>query len=93
MYYIQLEKLESDLSLSCLIWRIVKANEVNNISLRSVDSQEKMNIDYKQSGTTANIEINVVKKLVLNDVEYNIGFLDDNYFLFTPDRSGIDEAN
>lgn len=92
MYYIQLSNLESDTSLACLVWRVVKNMTVDNIGIITHTSQEKMSIEYTSGGVTAELEINVVKKLQLNGEEYNIGFLDDNYFLYTQDRSGIDEA-
>lgn len=92
MYYIQLTNLESDTSLACLVWRIVKNMNVDSIGILTPNSPEKMNIEYTSGGVTAELEINVVKKLQLNGEEYNIGFLDDNYFLYRQDRSGIDEA-
>lgn len=92
MYYIQLSNLESDTSLTCLVWRVVKNMNVSSIGMNTPNSQEKMSIEYTSGGTTAELEINVVKKLQLNGEEYNIGFLDDNYFLYQADRSGIDEA-
>lgn len=92
MYYIQLTNLESDTSLACLVWRVVKNMSVDNIGMNTPNSQEKMSIEYTSGGVTAELEINVVKKLQLNGVQYNIGFLDDNYFLYQADRSGIDEA-
>lgn len=92
MYYIQLNNIESDTSLACLVWRIAKNTNVDSIGLVTPISPEKMNIDYISGGVTAEIEINVVKKLQLNGMQYNIGFLDDNYFLYQADRSGIDEA-
>lgn len=92
MYYIQLTNLESDTSLACLVWRVVKNMSVDNIGMNTPNSQEKMSIEYTSGGVTAELEINVVKKLQLNGEEYNIGFLDDNYFLYRQDRSGIDEA-
>lgn len=92
MYYIQLTNLESDTSLACLVWRVVKNMSVDNIGMNTPNSQEKMSIEYTSGGVTAELEINVVKKLQLNGIQYNIGFLDDNYFLYQADRSGIDEA-
>lgn len=92
MYYIQLTNLESDTSLACLVWRVVKNMSVDNIGMITPNSQEKMSIEYTSGGVTAELEINVVKKLQLNGIQYNIGFLDDNYFLYQADRSGIDEA-
>lgn len=92
MYYIQLSNLESDTSLACLVWRVVKNMSVDNIGIITPNSQEKMGIEYTSGGVTAELEINVVKHLQLNGEEYNIGFLDDNYFLYTQDRSGIDET-
>lgn len=92
MYYIQLSNLESDTSLACLVWRVVKNMSVDNIGMNTPNSQEKMSIEYTSGGVTAELEINVVKKLQLNGIQYNIGFLDDNYFLYQADRSGIDEA-
>lgn len=91
MYYIQLTNLESDTSLACLVWRVVKNMGVDNIGMNTPNSQEKMSIEYTSGGVTAELEINVVKKLQLNGIQYNIGFLDDNYFLYQADRSGIDE--
>lgn len=91
MYYIQLTNLESDTSLACLVWRVVKNMSVDNIGMNTPNSQEKMSIEYTSGGVTAELEINVVKKLQLNGIQYNIGFLDDNYFLYQADRSGIDE--
>lgn len=92
MYYIQLTNLESDTSLACLVWRVVKNMSVDNIGMNTPNSQEKMSIEYTSGGVTAELDINVVKKLQLNGMQYNIGFLDDNYFLYQADRSGIDEA-
>lgn len=92
MYYIQLSNLESDTSLACLVWRVVKNMNVSSIGIVAPNSPEKMNIEFISGGITAELEINVVKKLQLNGEEYNIGFLDDNYFLYQADRSGIDEA-
>lgn len=92
MYYIQLSNLESDTSLACLVWRVVKNMSVDNIGIITPNSPEKMSIEYTSGGVTAELEINVVKKLKLNSKQYNIGFLDDNYFLYQADRSGIDEA-
>lgn len=92
MYYIQLSNLESDTSLACLVWRVVKNMNVSSIGIATPNSPEKMNIEFISGGVTAELEINVVKKLELNGEEYNIGFLDDNYFLYRQDRSGIDEA-
>lgn len=92
MYYIQLSSLESDTSLACLVWRVVKNMSVDNIGINTPNSQEKMSIEYISGGVTAVLEINVVKHLQLNGEEYNIGFLDDNYFLYTQDRSDIDET-
>lgn len=92
MYYIQLSNLESDTSFACLVWRVVKNMNVSSIGMNTPNSQEKMNIEFISGGTTAELEINVVKKLQLNGEEYNIGFLDDNYFLYQADRSGIDET-
>lgn len=92
MYYIQLSNLESDTSLACLVWRVVKNMSVDNIGIITPNSPEKMSIEYTSGGVTAELEINVVKKLELNSKQYNIGFLDDNYFLYQADRSGIDEA-
>lgn len=92
MYYIQLSNLESDTSLACLVWRVVKNMNVSSIGIVTHNSPEKMNIEFISGGVTAELEINVVKKLQLNGEEYNIGFLDDNYFLYRQDRSGIDEA-
>lgn len=92
MYYIQLIDIESDTSLACLVWRIVKNMNVDSIGILTPNSPEKMNIEYISGGITAELEINVVKKLQLNGTHYNIGFLDDNYFLYQADRSGIDEA-
>lgn len=92
MYYIQLIDIESDTNLACLVWRIVKNMNVDSIGIVTPISPEKMNIEYISGGVTAEIEINVVKKLQLNGMQYNIGFLDDNYFLYQADRSGIDEA-
>lgn len=92
MYYIQLINIESDTSLACLVWRIVKNMNVDSIGILTPKSPEKMNIEYISGGVTAELEINVVKKLQLNGTQYNIGFLDDNYFLYQADRSGIDEA-
>lgn len=92
MYYIQLIDIESDTSLACLVWRIVKNMNVDSIGILTPNSPEKMNIEYITGGITAELEINVVKKLQLNGTQYNIGFLDDNYFLYQADRSGIDEA-
>lgn len=92
MYYIRLNDIESDTSLACLVWRVVKNMTVDSIGLNTPNSPEKMNIEYNSGGVTAELEINVVKKLQLNGTEYNIGFLDDNYFLYQADRSGIDEA-
>lgn len=92
MYYIQLNNLESDTSLACLVWRVVKNMSVDNIGIVTPNTQEKMTIEYLSGGVTAQLEINVVKHLQLNGEEYNIGFLDDNYFLYQADRSGIDEA-
>lgn len=92
MYYIQLSNLESDTSLACLVWRVVKNMNVSSIGIVTPNSPEKMNIEFISGGVTAELEINVVKKLQLNGEEYNIGFLDDNYFLYRQDRSGIDEA-
>lgn len=92
MYYIQLSNLESDTSLACLVWRVVKNMNVSSIGIDTPNSPEKMNIEFISGGITAELEINVVKKLELNGEEYNIGFLDDNYFLYRQDRSGIDEA-
>lgn len=91
MYYIQLTNLESDTSLACLVWRVVKNMSVDNIGMNTPNSQEKMSIEYTSGGVTAELDINVVKKLQLNGMQYNIGFLDDNYFLYQTDRSGIDE--
>lgn len=92
MYYIQLSNLESDTSLACLVWRVVKNMNVSSIGIDTPNSPEKMNIEFISGGVSAELEINVVKKLELNGEEYNIGFLDDNYFLYRQDRSGIDEA-
>lgn len=92
MYYIQLNNLESDTTLSCLVWRVVKNMNVDNIGITTTTSEEKMSIEYTSGGVTAELEINVVKHLKINGAEYNIGFLDDNYFLYQADRSGIDEA-
>lgn len=92
MYYIQLNNLESDTTLSCLVWRVVKNMSVDDIGIITPDSEEKMSIEYTSGGITAELEINVVKHLKLNGEEYNIGFLDDNYFLHQVDRRGIDEA-
>lgn len=92
MYYIHLNNLESDTSLACLVWRVVKNMIVDNIGIVTPNSEEKMTIEYRSGGVTAQLEINVVKHLQLNGEEYNIGFLDDNYFLYQADRSGIDEA-
>ena len=92
MYYIQLSNLESDTSLACLVWRVVKNMNVSSIGIDTPKSPEKMNIEFISGGVSAELEINVVKKLELNGEEYNIGFLDDNYFLYRQDRSGIDEA-
>lgn len=92
MYYIQLSNLESDTSFACLVWRVVKNMNVSSIGMNTPNSQEKMSIEYTSGGATAELEINVVKKLQLNGEEYNIGFLDDNYFLYQADRSDIDEA-
>lgn len=92
MYYIQLINIESDTSLACLVWRIVKNMNVDSIGILTPNAPEKMNIEYISGGVTAELEINVVKKLQLNGTQYNIGFLDDNYFLYQADRSGIDEA-
>lgn len=92
MYYIHLNNLESDTSLACLVWRVVKNMSVDNIGIVTPNSEEKMTIEYSLGGVTAQLEINVVKHLQLNGEEYNIGFLDDNYFLYQADRSGIDEA-
>lgn len=91
MYYIQLTNLESDTSLACLVWRVVKNMSVDNIGMNAPNSQEKMSIEYTSGGVTAELDINVVKKLQLNGMQYNIGFLDDNYFLYQADRSGNDE--
>lgn len=92
MYYIQLNDIESDTSLACLVWRVVKNMNVDSIGIATPNSPEKMSIEYISGGVTAELEINVVKKLQLNGMQYNIGFLDDNYFLYQADRSGIDEA-
>ena len=92
MYYIQLSNLESDTSLACLVWRVVKNMNVSSIGIVTPNSPEKMNIGFISGGVTLELEINVVKKLELNGTQYNIGFLDDNYFLYQADRSGIDEA-
>lgn len=92
MYYIQLNDIESDTSLACLVWRVVKNMNVDSIGIVTPISPEKMSIEYISGGVTAELEINVVKKLQLNGMQYNIGFLDDNYFLYQADRSGIDEA-
>lgn len=92
MYYIQLNDIESDTSLACLVWRVVKNMNVSSIAIVTANSPEKMNIEFISGGVTAELEINVVKKLELNNKQYNIGFLDDNYFLYQADRSGIDEA-
>lgn len=92
MYYIQLNNIESDTNLACLVWRVVKNMSVDRIGIVTPNSPEKMSIEYISGGVTAELEINVVKKLQLNGKQYNIGFLDDNYFLYQADRSGIDEA-
>jgi len=92
MYYIQLNDIESDTSLACLVWRVVKNMNVDSIGIVTPTSHEKMSIEYISGGVTAELEINVVKKLQLNGIQYNVGFLDDNYFLYQADRSGIDEA-
>lgn len=92
MYYIQLNNIESDTNLACLVWRVVKNMSVDRIGIVTPNSPEKMSIEYISGGVTAELEINVVKKLQLNGEQYNIGFLDDNYFLYQADRSGIDEA-
>lgn len=92
MYYIQLIDIESDTSLACLVWRVVKNMNVDSIGIVTPTSPEKMSIEYTSGGVTAELEINVVKKLQINGIQYNIGFLDDNYFLYHADRSGIDEA-
>lgn len=92
MYYIHLNNLESDTSLACLVWRVVKDMRVDDIGIVTPNSKEKMTIEYTSGGVTAQLEINVVKHLQLNGEKYNIGFLDDNYFLYQADRSGIDEA-
>lgn len=92
MYYIQLIDIESDTSLACLVWRVVKNMNVDSIGIVTPHSPEKMSIEYTSGGVTAELEINVVKKLQINGIQYNIGFLDDNYFLYQADRSGIDEA-
>lgn len=92
MYYIQLNDIESDTSLACLVWRVVKNMNVDSIGIVTPISSEKMSIEYTSGGVVAELEINVVKKLHLNGIQYNIGFLDDNYFLYQADRSGIDEA-
>lgn len=92
MYYIQLIDIESDTSLACLVWRVVKNMNVDSIGIVTPTSPEKMSIEYTSGGVTAELEINVVKKLQINGIQYNIGFLDDNYFLYQGDRSGIDEA-
>lgn len=92
MYYIQLIDIESDTSLACLVWRVVKNMNVDSIGIVTPSSPEKMSIEYISGGVTAELEINVVKKLQINGIQYNIGFLDDNYFLYQADRSGIDEA-
>lgn len=92
MYYIQLKNIESDTSLACLVWRVVKNTNVDSIGIVTPNTPEKMKIKYTSGGVVAELEINVVKKLQLNGMEYNIGFLDDNYFLYQADRSGIDEA-
>lgn len=92
MYYIQLNNLESDTTLSCLVWRVVKNVSVDDIGIITPASEEKMSIEYISGGVTAELEINVVKKLQLNGKQYNIGFLDDNYFLYQSDRRGIDEG-
>lgn len=92
MYYIQLNNIESDTNLACLVWRVVKNMSVDCIGIVTPNSPEKMSIEYISGGLTAELEINVVKKLQLNGKQYNIGFLDDNYFLYQADRSGIDEA-
>lgn len=92
MYYIQVNNIESDTNLACLVWRVVKNMSVDRIGIVTPNSPEKMSIEYISGGVTAELEINVVKKLQLNGEQYNIGFLDDNYFLYQADRSGIDEA-
>lgn len=65
MYYIQLNDIESDTSLACLVWRVVKNMNVDSIGIVTPSSPEKMSIEYISGGVTAELEINVVKKLQL----------------------------
>lgn len=92
MYYIQMQELQSDTSFACLIWRIVKGIEIDNITITTPNKEKKMKINYTSGGLTAELEINVVKQLTINNNMYDVGFLDDNYFLYQADRRGIDEA-
>lgn len=82
MYFIQMNDLESDVTLACLLWRIIDVTEVNYFKLENYSSDTKMKIQYTQGMLPAEIEIEIVKKLTLNDIEYEIGFLDDNAFMY-----------
>lgn len=82
MYFIQMNELESDVTLACLLWRIIDFTEVTYFKLENHTSDTKMKIKYTQGMIPAEIEIDIVKKLILNDNEYEIGFLDDNAFLY-----------
>lgn len=82
MYFIQMNELQSDVTLACLLWRIVDVTEVSYFKLENYSSDTKMKIKYTQGMIPAEIEIDIVKKLILNDNEYEIGFLDDNTFMY-----------
>ena len=82
MYYIQMTNLESDITLACLLWRVVDATDPHYFKLENYTSDTKMKIRYTEGLVECELEIEPVKKLTIDDEEYVIGFLDDNNFMF-----------
>lgn len=82
MYFIQMNNLESDVTLACLLWRIVDATDPSYFKLVNYTSDTKMKIKYTEGLVEGELEIEPVKKLFIDDEEYIIGWLDDINFMY-----------
>lgn len=82
MYYIQMSNLESDVTLGCLLWRIVDATDPSYFKVENYTSGTKMKIKYTEGLAECELEIEPVKKVFIDDDEFIIGWLDDNNFMF-----------
>lgn len=82
MYYIQMTNLESDVTLACLLWRIVDATDPHYFKIENYTSDTKMKIKYTEGLVECELEIEPVKKIFIDSEEYVIGWLDDNNFMY-----------